>query len=320
MSVKVRLLGAISAALLGAGGVVPVALPGIAQATRTDEQIAIEVYRKANPAVVTVLPGNGNGSGSIIDSRGLVLTNEHVVRFSDGTVRVRLEDGRTYVGDIIAVDRRSDLALIRLRTNGTERFPTIPLADPKSIAVGQRVFAIGAPFGLSGTLTTGILSRISPRNGDLQSDAVLNPGSSGGPLLNSRGELIGVNKAIRVTPSGGNTGISFSTSVGAVRSFVAQNANNPPIARVPEQPRRGVSPDRPRLGVTVNTDTLIIESVQPGSIASRVGLRPGDRLLALNGRRLEDVQELIDYLDSRPQVAILTVARSGRVGNLRIVF
>jgi S1-C subfamily serine protease len=317
MGVKAGFLGAISAILLGSGTVALLPEPpAIAQASRNDEQTTIDVYRRANPAVVTIRAGNGNGSGSIIDRSGLVITNEHVVRSSNGTVQVRTDNGRSYIGDVIAVDRRNDLALIRLRTNDT--FPTIPLANANGIAVGQRVFAIGAPFGLSGTLTTGILSRIDPRTGDLQSDAVLNPGNSGGPLLNSRGEMIGVNKAIRVSPSGANTGISFSTSVLAARSFVAQNSANPPIARVPNLPReRG---NNPRLGVTVNSDTLVVESVQPGSVASSVGLRPGDRLVGLNGRRLNDVQDLIEYLDQRPRSAVLTVVRGRTIGNLRIVF
>lgn len=313
MDSKSQFLGIVSALLLGAPAIASPP-PAIAQARLSEEQVAIEVYRRANPAVVTIQTGVSYGSGSIIDPSGLVITNEHVVRYSNGTVRVITTDGRRYVGQVIAIDRRNDLALVRLQT--TDRLPTIPLADSSGIAVGQRVFAIGAPFGLSGTLTTGILSRINPRNGDLQTDAVLNPGNSGGPLLNSRGELIGVNKAIRVTPTGANTGISFATSVLVVRQFVAENANRPPIASAPSVPSgRGH-----RLGVVVNTETLVIEVVQPNSIASSYGLRPGDRLVGLNGRRLNSLEELIEYLDSRPPMALLTISRSNRIGNLLIQF
>jgi S1-C subfamily serine protease len=320
MNIKSGIVSAMSAVLMGSVSIVPsIALapaPAFAQANRTDEQIAIDVYAKANPAVVTLRTGSGSGSGSIIDSSGLVITNEHVVRSSNGTVEVRTANGRTYLGDVIAIDRRNDLALVRLRTN--DRLPTIPLANANGIAVGQRVFAIGAPFGLSGTLTTGILSRIDPRTGDLQTDAVLNPGNSGGPLLNSRGEMIGVNKAIRLTPSGGNSGISFATSVLAARTFIAQNANRPPIASAPRPDDD--RPTGPRLGITVNTETLMIESVQPNSLASRNGLRPGDRLVGLNGRRLYSVMQLVEYLDSRPRTAVLTVQRGRQIGNLRLVF
>lgn len=325
MNIKSGILSAISAVLIGSVSTVPPVgiTPAIAQVNRGDEQIAIDVYARANPAVVTLRTGSGSGSGSIIDSSGLVITNEHVIRSSNGTVQVRTTKGRTYTGDVIAVDRRNDLALVRLRTN--DRLPTIPLANANGIAVGQRVFAIGAPFGLSGTLTTGILSRVDPRTGDLQTDAVLNPGNSGGPLLNSRGEMIGVNKAIRLTPSGGNSGISFATSILSARTFIAQNSNRPPIASNPRpdiDPRdnRNNSPVGPRLGLTVNTETLTIESVQPNSLASRNGLRPGDRLIGLNGRRLRSVTQLVQYLDSRPRVALLTVVRGRQVGNLRVVF
>ena len=323
MNIKSQLLGTASALLLGVPALAPLvsAFPpeAIAQARNADEQIAIDVYRRANPAVVTIRADFSSGSGSIIDASGLVITNEHVIRSSNGTVSVMTADGRRYTGQVIAIDRRNDLALIRLQT--TDRLPTIPLANSSGIAVGQRVFAIGAPFGLSGTLTTGILSRINPNNGDLQTDAVLNPGNSGGPLLNSRGELIGVNKAIRVSPSGANTGISFATSILVARQFIAQNANRPPIATAPTNPSNPAPSGRgPRLGVVVNTETLVIESVQPNSIASTYGLRPGDRLVGLNGRRLSSVEELIDYLDTRPSSAVLTVNRGSRIGNLRIRF
>jgi serine protease Do len=321
MDIKSQFWGTASAVLLSVPAIAPLMtnpLPAvIAQARNADEQIAIDVYRRANPAVVTIRGGFSSGSGSIIDASGLVITNEHVIRNSNGTVSVMTADGKRYRGQVIAIDRRNDLALVRLQT--TDRLPTIPLANSSGIAVGQRVFAIGAPFGLSGTLTTGILSRINPSNGDLQTDAVLNPGNSGGPLLNSRGELIGVNKAIRVTPSGANTGISFATSVLVARQFIAQNANRPPIATAPSNPT-DPSGRGPRLGVVVNTETLVIESVQPNSIASAYGLRPGDRLVGLNGRRLSSVEELIDYLDSRPSSAVLTVNRGSRIGNLHIRF
>lgn len=194
---------------------------------------------------------------------------------------------------MIATDGQNDLALVRLET--TERLPTLRLSSPGGIQVGQRVFAIGSPFGLSGTLTTGILSRIA-RNGDLQTDASLNPGNSGGPLLNSRGELIGVNKAI-LSPGGqGNTGIGFATSALVAKDFIAQNQSNGTPGAVTQRH----SPSTPRLGVTLDTGTLVVLGVQPGSLAADLGLRRGDRLVAIDGRRLRGIQDLQSFWKVAP--------------------
>ncbi len=272
-------------------------------AFNNDEQVTIKVYQAALPAVVTIRGGNSTGSGSFISSDGLILTNAHVVeRFS--RVEVITQDGRRFAGDVISTDRRNDLALIKVQSQ--ERFPFLPLADSKGIQVGQRVFAIGSPFGLSGTLTTGILSRIAP-NGDLQTDAAINPGNSGGPLLNSKGELIGVNKAI----IGNGQGIGFATSAPTARTFIAQSRNRPNVA---------VNPQAPRLGVTVDGQTFIIQAVATNSIASRVGLRPGDRILAVNNQPLRDVEDLVEFLDRRPKAMVLTIARNRYLGQVLIEF
>ncbi|MCS6958653.1 MAG: trypsin-like peptidase domain-containing protein [Pseudanabaenaceae cyanobacterium SKYGB_i_bin29] len=268
-----------------------------------DEQITINVYKLAAPAVVTLRGGGSTGSGSFISADGLILTNEHVVGRAS-QVEVRTQDGRRFIGDVIATDRRNDLALVRVRSN--ERFPFLRLADSSGIQVGQRVFAIGAPFGLAGTLTTGILSRIAP-NGDLQTDAAINPGNSGGPLLNSKGELIGINKAI----VGNGQGIGFATSAIAARNFIHQTANRP----TPPPESRGQ-----RLGVTIDTQTFTIQEINPNSIASRVGLRPGDRILAINNQPLRDVQELLAVLDQNPKILVLTIARERRIGKILIEF
>jgi len=272
-------------------------------AFNNDEQVTIKVYQAALPAVVTIRGGDSTGSGSFISSDGLILTNAHVVEgFS--RVEVITQDGRRFAGDVISTDRRNDLALIKVQSQ--ERFPFLPLADSKGIQVGQRVFAIGSPFGLSGTLTTGILSRIAP-NGDLQTDAAINPGNSGGPLLNSKGELIGVNKAI----IGNGQGIGFATSAPTARTFIAQSRNRPNVA---------VNPQAPRLGVTVDGQTFIIQAVATNSIASRVGLRPGDRILAVNNQPLRDVEDLVEFLDRKPKAMVLTIARNRYLGQVLIEF
>ncbi|MBP0031823.1 MAG: trypsin-like peptidase domain-containing protein [Roseofilum sp. Belize BBD 4] len=295
-----------------------------------EEQTRIQVYNQASPAVVTIKAGRGSGSGSIVRSDGLVLTNEHVVSEARrGRVEVRTAQGQRYQGYVIAVDRRNDLALVRLQTNDT--LPTIPIANRQGVQVGQQVYAIGSPFGLSGTITTGILSRIDPENGDLQTDAALNPGNSGGPLLNSRGELIGVNKAI-LSRDGTNSGIGFATNASIAREFIVANGNqrapgfpdDSVARRNPNYPpdngnSRDRFSDRPRLGVTVDQDLIVLE-VERGSLAADIGFRPGDRLLAINHRRLRGVNDLIGFLETRPHSMLLTVRRNRRIAEVLVEF
>lgn len=185
-----------------------------------DEATTIRVYEQVSPAVVAIDTLTGGGSGTIVDAAGLVLTNAHVVG-GNRVVTVSLADGRTFQGDVVGYgDNRIDLAAIRLRGN-PGNLPTVPIAAPNSVRVGQRAFAIGSPFGLQGTLTVGIVSRIDPERGLIQTDAAINPGNSGGPLLNSNGELIGVNTSIFTTSSsGGSVGIGFAIPTEEVQPFL----------------------------------------------------------------------------------------------------
>ena len=285
-----------------------------------DEQSTIDVYNAARPAVVTIGNRNGAGTGTFIDPSGLILTNEHVVRGSR-QVQITTADGSRSRGQVLQIDNVNDLALVRV--DADEQFPTIPFADPDNIQVGQRVFAIGNPFGLEGTLTTGILSRIG-NNGDLQTDAAINPGNSGGPLLNSLGELIGVNKAI-LSPGGqGNIGIGFATSAPVAQDFIASvgNGNGSVAAAPPPSNRQGTpSPNsRPRLGVSVDANSLIVQKVEPGSLAERLRIQPGDRILALNGTPLRNLNTLINFLDTRPQSATLTLGRGRQFADVQVEF
>ncbi|WP_439638063.1 trypsin-like peptidase domain-containing protein [Spirulina sp.] len=297
----------------------PPAIPAVF-AFNPDEQTRIDLYEAASPAVVTLDIGRGAGSGSIIDPTGLVLTNDHVIQGANrGRVVVITAAGDRYPAQVIAVDRTNDLALVQILS--TRRFPSIPLASMQDVRVGQQVYAIGSPFGLSGTLTTGILSRIAP-NGDLQTDAAINPGNSGGPLLNSNGELIGVNKAI-ITPNRGNVGIGFATHLQAVEQLIARSrdqiATARNLAQQPAPPPPPPTASQIRLGVAMTPD-LIIQGVERGSIAAQSGLRPGDRILAINRRRIRSVDDILTFLSSGPDAALFTIARDRRLANIPIRF
>jgi len=190
-------------------------------AQNVEEQTNIRVYEKASPAVVTVDTDKSNGSGTIISPDGMVLTNAHVVS-AGGTVNIILSDGRKLVADVVGFGEQGlDLAVVKIR--GQNNLPTIPLARPGSVKVGQQAFAIGNPFGqFQGTFTVGIVSRIDLSRGLIQTDAAINPGNSGGPLLNSSGELIGVNTSIFTRgQGGGNIGIGFAISADKVPAFLA---------------------------------------------------------------------------------------------------
>ncbi len=195
--------------------------PNSAFAQDVDEQVNIRVYKRASPAVVSVTTGNATGSGSIISSDGLVLTNAHVVQNASSTVTVILADGQRLPADIVAFGNNGlDLAVLKIR--GQKNLPTISFARSNSVQVGQRAFAIGNPFGqFQGTFTTGIVSRIDQQRGLIQTDAAINPGNSGGPLLNGQGELIGVNTAIFTNGStGGNIGLGFAISTDRIQPFL----------------------------------------------------------------------------------------------------
>ncbi len=238
--------------LTGAGAIAPeLLLPGMSPSrpalAQTDEATSIRVYQQASPAVVAIESSGGRGSGSILSTDGLVLTNAHVVR-NAREVRVRLQDGRQFTGDVVGfAANQVDLAAIRLRGN-PRNLPTIAIA-PGPVQVGQRAFAIGSPFGLQGTFTTGIVSRIDTQRNLIQTDAAINPGNSGGPLLNSSGQMIGVNTSIFTTGQRqGNIGIGFAIPTSQVNTFLAAvrqgTAPTAPTASTPSDPRntQGATP------------------------------------------------------------------------------
>lgn len=229
---------AILAVAMTTGAIAPISRLALfpANAQNPDEQTNIQVYEKASPAVVAITASGSRGSGTIISPDGLVLTNAHVIANARrNVVTVIMADRRRVRADIIGMaDNGLDLAVLKIRNENN--LPTIPIAPPNSVKVGQRAFAIGNPFGLQGTFTVGIISRIDQQRGLIQTDAAINPGNSGGPLLNSRGELIGVNTAIFTTREGtGNIGIGFAISVNRIETFLTavREGNVPQMSQQP---------------------------------------------------------------------------------------
>lgn len=295
MNWKPALTGLVLLGILGLASPLPVL------AFDPEETTTIKVYDRASKAVVSIRSSDGTGAGALIDPSGVIITNNHVVQ-GNRRVQVQTADGRSYTGSVRALDRRNDLAIVEIQSN--RALPYLRLATGPA-RVGQRVYAIGNPFGLDRTLTVGILSRIAP-NGDLQTDAALNPGNSGGPLLNSDGEIIGINKAI-LSESGGSIGIGFATPTTPVRTLLA-SGNRETAQR----------PDRRGLGVVLDTQTLTVLEVQPDSPAERAGLQPGDQLLGVNNYALQSSTQLQQILQRAAGTLILTVARDRQIGRVRI--
>jgi S1-C subfamily serine protease len=243
----------------------------IAQSPNSEsyEETNIRVYEKASPAVVSIDSNKTNGSGTIISSDGMILTNGHVVA-GNSTVTVIFADGKKLPGQVIGFgDEGLDLAVVKVQ--GMNNLPTLPLARPGSIKVGQRAFAIGNPFGrFQNTFTVGIVSRIDRQRGLIQTDAAINPGNSGGPLLNSAGELIGINTSIFTRiQGGGNTGISFAIPIDKIPGFIA-SVREGRASRVVRSRRSSLFGNVPPQKLTFNG------SIIKGSFTSKSPVLPMD--------------------------------------------
>lgn len=198
-------------------------IPARAQFYDNDEMININVYEKITPAIVTIdaqLPeGVSSGTGSIITSSGVILTSSHVV---DGStdIDVTTHSGKVYKAKVVSIlGKNNDLALLKIEAK--ETLPIIRLGDSENVKVGQKVLAIGNPFGFSDTLTQGIVSRIDYTKNKIQTDAAINPGNSGGPLLNSSGEVIGISQSIYNPDNNkSNIGIGFAIPVNSAKEFI----------------------------------------------------------------------------------------------------
>jgi serine protease Do len=239
-------------------------------------------------------PRQGMGSGFIVDADGTVLTNAHVVEGAD-EVRVRLIDRREFKGKVVGADKATDIAVVKIEAKG---LPVVKLGDPAQVKVGEWVLAIGSPFGFENTVTAGIVSATSRSLPDgtyvpfIQTDAAVNPGNSGGPLFNLKGEVIGINSQI-YSRTGGFQGIAF-----AVPIDVASNVKQQLLAHGSVQ--------RGRLGVSIQEVSqslaqsfgldrprgALVAQVEKGSPAEKAGIKPGDVLLGVNGKTVERSAEV----------------------------
>lgn len=197
---------------------------GILDNVRYDEDTTIsEIYEKTSPAIVSieadVKDGLSSGTGCIIDPKGLILTSSHVITGAP-SVQVTLHTGEIFKGEIVSVmGKENDLALIKINT--PKPLPVISFGDSEKIRVGQKVLALGNPFGFNNTLTTGIVSRIDYAKKKIQTDAAINPGNSGGPIINIKGEVIGISQSIYNPDNNvSNIGIGFAVPINEAKSFI----------------------------------------------------------------------------------------------------
>jgi S1-C subfamily serine protease len=326
-----------------------------APAFDAEELNNISVYRRVLPSVVNItsravifnffygtVPQEGQGSGFILDKAGHVLTNYHVVEGANRGIEVKLSNKRSYKATVIGSDKVHDLALLKI--DAPELQPVV-LADSSQLAVGEKVYAIGNPFGLSGTMTQGIISSIrSIRNGDgapiedaIQTDAAINPGNSGGPLLNSRGEVIGINTMIASNGAEQSSGIGFAIPINTAKAVLSDLTRYGQVRR----PSLGITsyaigPDlAEQMGLAAESGVLI-QKVIPGGAAERAGLRGGneqayvgnqpvmlggDLIVAIDGQQITDPQDISVIMDKHQagDTVRVTVMRGRRQMTVKVV-
>src|SRR5690348_2576599 len=297
-----------------------------------EEQNNINVYRKVIPTVVNItstavafdffygaVPQQGQGSGFIIDNQGHILTNHHVIAGAR-QVEVTLWNKKKYRAEVIGSDRQKDLAVLQIPAKNLT--PAV-LGDSKTLEVGQKVYAIGNPFGLSGTMTRGIISSIRSVRGPegnaidkaIQTDAAINPGNSGGPLLNSRGEVIGINSMILTGGAEQSAGVGFAIPINSAKAVLNDLVEFGQVRR-PSLGIAGLLPIGPELademGLAADAGVLI-QQVVPGGAADRAGLHGGreraylgntpiyiggDLIVEIDDQDIQTPQDIQNVLDS----------------------
>ncbi len=284
-----------------------------------DESINVRIYRQASPAVANILtkateydffmdpvPVEGAGSGFVIDARGYILTNFHVVEGAQ-SIEVVLGDQSRYAAKFIGADQRNDVALVKIDPKG-KHIAALTLGDSGSLQVGQKVLAIGNPFGFQSTLTTGVVSALGRTvqtsqttfiDEAIQTDAAINRGNSGGPLINSHGDVIGINSAI-YTPSGTTAGIGFAIPINTAKNIANDLITDGRVHRA----FLGVQTLSVDGGLSEALDLpvkegLLVELVTSGGPAAAAGIRGGDRVVQAGMRRIHIGGDVITAIDNQ---------------------
>jgi putative serine protease PepD len=323
--VRIGIAGALAGAVLVASGVLIGDLAG--SDPRSDSSTAPlaaadggpapssgagRVYAAVADGVVAVQVNGGSGTGFVIDERGTIVTNAHVVGEST-SASVRRGDSRSAIpARVLGTDPSTDLAVLRVDPSGLGAPRPLALANSDAVRVGDAVVAIGHPFGLDRTATAGIVSglgrEIEAPNGFsidevIQTDAAINPGNSGGPLVDMRGRVVGVNSQIATAGASGNVGVGFAVPSNTVREVVPRLA-------------RGEKIERPYLGLTTaaGPSGVEVQAVVPGGPAAGRGLEPGDRIVSVDGQAVTEPSDVTDALDGREPGDTITVEieRDGR--------
>ncbi len=317
----------------------------------TPEELAnIRVYEKANPSVVNIdtsivqydrffmsaTPGQGSGSGSVIDKRGHILTNFHVVEGAQ-KIEVTFASNNSYPAKVVGHDAEQDIAILQVDAPAAELVP-IEMGRSDNLRVGQQAYVLGNPFGLDGTLTTGIISSLNRTLGSriegrsmksiIQTDAAMNPGNSGGPLIDSSGRMIGMNVAI-ASNSGQSAGVGFAIPVNRITQMIPDLIKNGRIVR----------PDHGIVAVMETDLGLKLVKVNPGGPADAAGLRgyqmirerrkqgnvvyettridrnSADYIVAIDGQPVEGYSDLLDKIDAHKpgETLMLSVLRQGEL-------
>ncbi|HEY1904006.1 MAG TPA: trypsin-like peptidase domain-containing protein [Terracidiphilus sp.] len=326
-----------------------------APAYDAEELNNIAIYKRVLPSVVNItsttlvfnffygtVPQQGQGSGFVLDKAGHVLTNFHVVEGANRGIEVMLSNKRRYTAKVVGTDRVHDLALLQIDAPNLQ---PVTLADSSGLAVGQKVYAIGNPFGLSGTMTRGIISSIRSIRGSegaliedaIQTDAAINPGNSGGPLLNSRGEVIGINTMIASNGADQSSGIGFAIPINTAKAVLADLTRYGRVKR----PSLGIvsyaiGPDlASQMGLSTDYGVLI-QKVIPGGAADRAGLRGGneqayvgntpimlggDLIVAIDGQQVSDPQDINALMDKHQagDTISVTIFRGKRQITLKLI-
>lgn len=304
---------------------VPADAQTAAQALTNDEATNVRIYREVNPGVANIVtraveydfffgpvPTGGAGSGFLIDEKGHILTNYHVVENAQN-IEVTFGDQARYDARLIGADQRNDVALIQIDPRGKKLAP-LRLGDSSKLQVGQRVLAIGNPFGFQSTLTTGVVSALGRTvqtsqttfiDEAVQTDAAINQGNSGGPLLDSSGSVIGINTSI-YTPSGANAGIGFAIPINTAKKIANDLITDGRVHRA----YLGVDVTAlwPRLAEALElpiAEGMLVERVTPNSPAARAGIRGGNRTVIAGMRRLYIGGDVLVTIDNNKIVSQL---------------